>query len=154
MSRELDAKIAEIMGLQVLGFARATTYECADDWIIQGEDGNQPVYLSECCCDDKRMEPVGRIFGHHTLCLQVVPRYSSNANDSALMEERLKELGLMREYGLCLARELGLFDDEREMGDLEGKDLFVLAHASPEVRCVAALEAVELSRTGEVSSRG
>jgi len=158
MNRELDEKIArKVMNLQVLGWAYARTYE--NGWMIIGEGGDQAVYVYQCHCTDFEqfdkeygLPPAPKVFGHFVYCLAVVPFYSSDPVAVFEMEEKIKELGLMREYGLALARELGLFDDERDMGDLEGRNLFALAHASPEDRCVAALEAVEMqsNRAGKL----
>jgi hypothetical protein len=82
--REFDAEIASLLGLKVLGFADAYTYEDPDDWLISPIEGTEPVYLKECRCAeieayDKELgwQDETKIFGHFTNCLEVVQEYST-----------------------------------------------------------------------------
>lgn len=63
----------------------------------------------------------------------VVVRFrSTDISATWQIEEKLKELGLTREYGQQLYTLTC-------MGSIIESDMFLLAHASPEVRCKAAL---------------
>lgn len=85
---DLDILIAEkVMGLDVLGTALVNhDPECCTCLVIP-YDGNpgygafeRPVYLADCVCEFREEFAFARdvdYFGHHGVCLKVVPPYST-----------------------------------------------------------------------------
>ena len=107
MSRELDVKMAEALGLDVLGYELAHPDPECGDWCVgewEGRDEQQPVYVRHCDCDirnDLILEGyeddpwlAQSHEGHMLCCLDVVPFYSTDiATAWGLVEKMVAEGG-------------------------------------------------------------
>jgi hypothetical protein len=117
--RELDVKIAQLLGLEILGEAQCYIMPDAGYQVVACDgSGNamQPVYLNNCFCDDP-LEGEARVLGHLISCLEVVPFYSSDCNLAVAALERVcDERGLTpdlnRPHGNWFA---GLWHDGRQI---------------------------------------
>jgi len=104
MSRELDVKMAEALGLDVLGYELAHPDPECGDWCVgewEGRDEQQPVYVRHCDCDirnDLILEGyeddpwlAQSHEGHMLCCLDVVPFYSTDIATAWGLVEWVKE---------------------------------------------------------------
>ena len=84
--RELDALVARMMDLDVLGLAPCVEYPGGGPYVESLPSGEvsrynlgmQPVYLRDCLCEYYRPEYGVKRFGHSCQCLGVVPDYSTD----------------------------------------------------------------------------
>jgi len=118
--RELDAKMAELMGV----------------------DKEEEIDLAI-------LDPVGVTDSFRaTIWANILPHYSTDIAAAWLVEERIEELGLVHQY--CINLVMVTCDYEHDyhailrMGrGLYDDQLFNIIHATPEDRCRAALMAAE-----------
>jgi len=81
-NRKLDALIACLLGLDVLGEAPCYQRWTSKRWLVADREINspkmQPVFLRSCVCQYKTDQPV--FFNHIGSCLEVVPFYCQDRN--------------------------------------------------------------------------
>lgn len=121
---ELDALLAGLTGLNVLGFInveREPECCCEQHWTIPFDRyarvehydvDVRPVYLKECCCDliDESDPDYVDYFGHTLHCLGVVLPYSTVDAATWKLVAELDSIGFI----ICLLDRLGYdCDDER-----------------------------------------
>lgn len=92
MSRELDARVAKGMGLDVIGEAWARADHDGAGWFVEDREREgrslQPVWVAHCVCEfypsnepDLDDDPV---LGHYPGCFEVVAHYSTD--DAAMWQ--------------------------------------------------------------------
>ena len=97
MGRELDARVATVLGLDVLGEAWAWESWGGPGWFVEDSEWEgrslQPVWLAHCVCEfypsDEPEWDDDPVLGHYPGCLEVVASYSERI---AAMEEVLDKL--------------------------------------------------------------
>jgi len=75
-----------------------------------------------------------------------LPEYSSDISAAYAMEEKIKEMGLEKQYAAALLVELGITNSAytgSPTAIMEIEEVFAIAHASAEDRCLAAVRVVE-----------
>jgi hypothetical protein len=152
--RELDALIAEkVMGLRVVGRAKAETFECKDDYLIIAEGGDEPVFLSQgrCMCEDDEGLPGFpaseelHLFGHLRYCLDVVLHYSTDIAAAWQVIEKIRLGNSMMIDVSCGNGRLGwrcyirVFEKRADGHDREA---FETANTAPLAICRAILRAI------------
>lgn len=158
MSRELDAKVARVLGLEVLGGGWAYPDPEADYWHVQdrkwGGRSLQPVYLAHCVCELYADEEPDewtpeKVLGHYPGCLEVVAHYSTDIAAARIMEDWIEEHRRKKRYvgALCnicqIPDEALYYDAINWITTYNG--LWALIHATPEQRCRAFIKAMEVS---------
>ena len=151
MSRELDARVASRMGLNVIGEAWA--YPCPEGsgyWTPDGyehrgglESSMQPVYVDRCTCqlwEGDELAPKPKVLGHYFTCLQVVSFYSEDIAAARTMEDWIEEHHLSLRYTRGM---LSVFLQTGVVHDTDEQFWWALIHATPEQRCLAFLAAME-----------
>jgi len=154
MSRELDARVASRMGLNVIGEAWA--YPCPEGsgyWTPDGyehrgglESSMQPVYVDRCTCqlwEGDELAPKPKVLGHYFTCLQVVSFYSEDIAAARAMEDWIEANDKRSSYAQAI---VAVFKDA---GLCPAEDVWplwavwALLRATPEQRCRAFLAAME-----------
>jgi len=148
MTRELDAAVAEALGLGVLGEGWAYPDPEVHGWwhpTSHEHSGNvlHPLYLAHCVCADHALwaQPVpDKMLGHYPGCLEVVPFYSEDIDPARTMEHWIAEHGRWLVY----ARAMDKMMLDRVGITYQDKYRYVWAMltATPEVRCLAFLAAM------------
>ena len=84
MSRELDARVARALGLDVVGEGRCQKYEHGEWGVSTGWPKEvtpawpiRPIYVAHCVCDLEDFDGMP-MFGHFWGCLDVVSEYSTD----------------------------------------------------------------------------
>jgi hypothetical protein len=131
--REIDARIAELMGfppLEVIRPAIGTWPEC------RGWRSNPPLdWVSE---EHERIAALRPGSDDRIRYWEPMP-YSTDIAAAYTVETRIAELGLQEEYMAALWDIVG---EATNYDDAKGR--FMYKHASPEQICLAALKAVEV----------
>lgn len=110
-NRELDVRVAEALGLEVVGEAYCWNPDGGGcticDWLedhIEGDywgGGIRPVYVDHCVCEWMETDPINaerleyqtKRFGHYKQCLGMVQFYSTDWGAAGPLLEHLRENG-------------------------------------------------------------
>ena len=153
---ELDALVAEKMGLEVLGKLAVTpSVDCCSGYDIpynqplydleQSRQGwtVRPVYLRDCACPAGERQPGDDDYwGHYAACLDVVPNYSTDIVAAWEIHERMKNDGLWIRFVQALCS-VFLYDNTgADLKDIDESLWWMMATAAPHQRSRAALLAV------------
>ena len=133
MSREMDAQIAEkVMGLNPCTF--------------KGKGGISGLLTFwECeCGGNSKCFPVNQEAVDHPH--SPLDRYSTDIKAAFEVEDRIAAMGLAEKYAMILGQSAALMEAEFLYGEgskpQSGELFWLVAHATPEQRCLAALKAV------------
>ena len=107
MSRELDAKVVEVLGFELVGLVPAYRNPEGGSWQVGiCDDDVQPAYVRHCDCDIRddlilkgyEDDPwlAQSYKGHMLCCLDVVPFYSEDIAEDLELFDWLAERGLVR----------------------------------------------------------
>lgn len=101
MSRELDAKVAVALDLDVVGEGMANPDPEVLDWWYPTSDehsGNemQPLFVAHCICELRANEEPDewtppKMLGHYPGCLEVVAFYSTSWTAMEIVLDKLRE---------------------------------------------------------------
>lgn len=148
MGRELDARVATALGLDVVGEAWAWESWDGPGWFVEDSEwvgrSLQPVWLAHCVCELYADEEPDewtptKMLGHYPGCLEVVAFYCDRIEVARAMEDWIEEHNLQLQYADAMDTVL---HDQGYM-PTSGEDYtWTILHATPEQRCRAFLAAM------------